>query len=345
MATDKSDTIKKDYDAKKASVERLRSALVEQIKELISQKKITLGVPIESRVKSWSSISEKIERINLKLENILELYDLVGMRLILLFKRDLDRCIKLIEDNFEITYQEDTASRLGESQFGYQSYHYVIKLPEAWLKIPTLKDFAEYQAEIQIRTIAQHIWAAASHNLQYKQEDNVPKTVRRSIYRVSALLETVDLEFERVLSEREEYVKELKPEVQDEPLNVDLLKQILDAHIPIEHKGDHETYSMAVRWLSKCGIQKSSQLIDLIKRRLEYAMQKNAMEISGALYSANEFARTDESSRIMLERAERGVFYNHTGLLSVMLVKEYGKDYMKSKIQEIHDERNDLQKK
>lgn len=56
------------------------------------------------------------------------------------------------------------------------------------------------KAEVQVRTVTQHVWAAASHVLQYKQEASVPLPVRRSIYRVSALLETVDLEFERVLS-------------------------------------------------------------------------------------------------------------------------------------------------
>jgi len=207
MARLEEDKLKKDYEARQASAGSFCSALMEQIKELASQNNIALAVQIESRVKSWYSISEKIEKNNLKLEDILQLYDLVGIRLILLFKRDLDRCRKLIEENLEIIEQEDTASRLDESQFGYQSYHYVIKLPKRWLSIPTLKDFAEYKAEIQIRTMAQHIWAAASHTLQYKQEDNVPKTVRRSIYRVSALLETVDLELKESLANANSMLK------------------------------------------------------------------------------------------------------------------------------------------
>ncbi|GAI31201.1 unnamed protein product, partial [marine sediment metagenome] len=61
---------------------------------------------------------------------------------------------KLVEKNLIIVEQEDTASRLDESQFGYQSYHYVIKLPKKWLSLTTFSDFSEYKAEIQIRTIA-----------------------------------------------------------------------------------------------------------------------------------------------------------------------------------------------
>lgn len=318
MARLKEDKLKKDYESKQVSAGRFCSTLVEQIKELTSQNNISLAVPIESRVKSWSSTSAKAERSKVKLKDILQLNDLVGIRLILLFKRDLDRCRKLIEENLKIIVQEDTASRLGESQFGYQSYHYVIKLPKGWLSIPTLKDFAEYKAEIQIRTIAQHIWAAASHNLQYKQEDNVPETVRRSIYRVSALLETVDLEFERVLSEREEYVKGLKPETQDETLNVDLLKEILDSHLPIANRKESEDYSKLLRHLSNCEIDKSSQLVSLINERLEAALEKD-VEIVEKVKSGSphyEFKK---------ERIEKGVFFSHFGLVRQMLSRKFGK--------------------
>ena len=101
----------------------------------------------------------------------------------------------------------------------YQSLHYIIRIPKHWLKVSTFADLGELKAEIQLRTLAQHIWAATSHKLQYKHEDSVPPPIRRSIYRVSALLETVDLEFERVLAERGTYIEEsAKGTVQDEPL-------------------------------------------------------------------------------------------------------------------------------
>lgn len=319
MARLKEDKLKKDYESKQVSAGRFCSALVGQIKELTSQNNISLAVPIESRVKSWSSISSKIEGSNLKLKDILQLNDLVGVRLILLFKRDLDRCRKLIEENLEIIKQEDTASRLDESQFGYQSYHYVIKLPKEWLSIPTFKDFDEYQAEIQIRTIAQHIWAVASHNLQYKQEDNVPKTLRRSIYRVSALLETVDLEFERVLSEREEYVKELKPETQDETLNVDLLRKIMDAHLPIENRVDDEKYSDLILTLSLDNITKSSELIELINEKLELVLEYDAKKAE-QIKKNSEGVYKDLYNESEIDRASRGVFHGHTDLILLMLM-------------------------
>lgn len=321
MATSKSDRLKKDYDARRDSAETFRSALVEQIKKLTSQENISLAVPIESRVKSWSSISGKIDRTNLELDNILQLNDFVGIRLILLFKRDLDKCRNLIEQNLKIVEQEDTASRLGESQFGYQSYHYVIKLPEKWLSIPTFSDFSEFQTEIQVRTVAQHIWAAASHQLQYKQEASVPSTVKRSIYRVSALLEIVDLEFERVLREREEYTKEAKPDTRDETLNVDLIKKILDNHLPIENRVDDEDYSELLQNLSNCEIKKSSELISLIKEQLDRALHEDDKQV--LLLKAGASPQVVTSDK--WERASiKGVYFSHSGLVRAMLNNKFG---------------------
>ena len=84
---------------------------------------------MEIRVKKWTSIENKLERKNLEIESILLLRDLVGVRAILLFLTDLDKIDELIRSTFEVTSSEDTADRLGEAQFGYQSLHYTIKVP------------------------------------------------------------------------------------------------------------------------------------------------------------------------------------------------------------------------
>ena len=66
---------------------RFTLALREQFEQLLFFNGLTLGVPIESRVKSWDSISEKVERQNLVLYNVCDLDDLIGLRLIMLFQK------------------------------------------------------------------------------------------------------------------------------------------------------------------------------------------------------------------------------------------------------------------
>jgi len=326
MASADVEKLLKEYESVKGPAKNFCDALVEQIEKLLSEANISVAVPIESRVKSWDSIKNKLERVKLELKSILQLRDLVGIRLILPFRRDLDRCVKLIEENFEIADKEDTATRLSDSQFGYQSYHYVLKLPESWLSIPTFKGCDKYSAEIQVRTLAQHIWAVASHNLQYKQEKNVPQTVRRSIYRVSALLETVDLEFERVLNEREEYVETLEPETHDELLNVDLLREITDKYLPIKNREPDEPYSELLEDLSRCGINKTSELISLIKEQLDNALKDDRVQVALVLAGEATVLKTSSDSEKVyyINRAEKEAYCTHVGLVRSMLGRKFG---------------------
>ncbi|MDD5094450.1 MAG: RelA/SpoT domain-containing protein [Dehalococcoidia bacterium] len=197
--------LRQSYELVVPLAERFCNKLTEQIQELLVPAEVSLAVPIEKRVKSWDSLREKIANKNLKVKNAQDIEDLVGIRLILLFQRDVLKTCEIVAKNFDVLNIEDTRQRLGDSELGYQSVHYQIKLPKSWLVVPSFASFDGLCAEIQMRTVAQHIWAVASHTLQYKHEHGVPRPIRRAIHRVSALLETVDLEFERALQEREAY--------------------------------------------------------------------------------------------------------------------------------------------
>lgn len=99
-----------------------------------------------------------------------DLDDLIGIRVILLFHRDLERIDRILRDELDVLAAEDTGSRLSETQFGYQSQHYIVRIPESWQNTPSFSGLRSLTAEVQVRTVAQHIWAAASHKLQYEQE-------------------------------------------------------------------------------------------------------------------------------------------------------------------------------
>ncbi len=248
---------------------------------------------------------------------------MVGLRLILLFQRDLIKARELIQSTFVVLSHEDTSQRLGEAQFGYQSVHFTIVLPKDWLLIPSFRDFGGLKAELQVRTIAQHIWAAASHELQYKQEAGVPIPVRRAINRVSALLETVDLEFERVLQNREAYLSSVDARNTDENLNVDLLAAILDGALPLSHKKEPESYGDLLADLQAFGIDSSGKLKDLIKKHLKAVLSKD-QEIVEQLTSAKE---SDVAYRTTPDRLSRGVFFVHVGLVREMLLMEFGEKW------------------
>lgn len=60
--------------------ERFNGSLRDELEELLKVNKISLGVPIECRVKKLDSIVEKIERRALSLDHVTELPDLIGFR-------------------------------------------------------------------------------------------------------------------------------------------------------------------------------------------------------------------------------------------------------------------------
>ncbi|WP_227815163.1 GTP pyrophosphokinase [Nitrogeniibacter aestuarii] len=309
------------------SLTRLRKAMIEQLEHLVASCGLTLGVPIESRVKTWDSLVEKLARKGLRPKCLSDVDDLIGIRVIFLFQRDVAPFKEAISETFSVLSSEDTSQRLMEAQFGYKSEHYVIKMPADWERIPSLKGLSERKIELQVRTLAQHIWAAASHKLQYKHEDSVPFPVRRSIYRVSALLETVDLEFSRVLDEREEYVKVQAVEsAKDDELNVSVLEAVLDELFPLSNKDrGAEDYSELIRDLNNFNVFNRGDLIGLIKDNLDEVLKSENKQV--------EMRRSDDDHDYLMnrgesvaERLDRGVFFNHVGLAREALRAEFGDD-------------------
>lgn len=308
-----------DYQTNISRFQRLRAAVVAQVSDLLDSKNISLGVPIESRVKEWTSIEEKLQRKGLKIGGLSELQDLIGVRLILLFKRDLDLTLDLLKATFDVVSIEDTRDRLGDSMFGYQSQHLIVKLPKEWLRVPSFSALGDLHIEFQVRTLAQHIWAAVSHKLQYKNEQGVPPPIRRTINRASALLETVDLEFDRVLAERESYVISAATEDNENAaLNVDSLAALLDAELPKENKSDNEPYAELLSDLSSLGVATVGQLRTLINSNRDAIEKKESASVKHHVERANKGKKKPS------ERIQAGVFYKHVGLARCALREEFG---------------------
>lgn len=322
------DALRNQYSDESGRCERLLQSTLAQIGQLLTSNEITLGVPIEGRVKTWTSIDEKIQRKELTLNDVKDLDDLVGIRVILLFRSDLDAVISLIESHFKIVSSEDTGKRLGDSRFGYQSQHIIVKIPDKWLGVPSFSSLGDLKIELQIRTLAQHIWAAASHKLQYKNEDSVPPPIRRTINRASAILEIVNLEFERVLAERRTYVAS-SPESSDPdaPLNVDSLALVLSEELPAANRSGDESYAELLENLNALSVTTASGLRKILKKHKGKALKKDAELVADR--------RSDpEQAKINAERLSKGVAYNHVGLSRRALREEFGSEVVSRVMQE-----------
>jgi putative GTP pyrophosphokinase len=177
--------------------ERFCKKLQSLLEDLLS----SAGVPyqvVEARAKTVESFAEKINREGKGyVRPLQELTDLVGLRIILYYVDDVPRACDLIHQQFEVDDAKsvDKGRSLAPDQFGYLSVHKIVKLAKARAGLPEWSAMAKMVAEIQVRTVVQHSWAAISHALQYKHEADVPLQFRRRLGRLAGLLELADQEF------------------------------------------------------------------------------------------------------------------------------------------------------
>ncbi|MFD1786530.1 GTP pyrophosphokinase family protein [Sphingomonas floccifaciens] len=307
--------MRQEYDAKASLGEALINFIKLQMETFIAEADIAIGFPVSGRVKDFDLIIEKSTRKNLDLINVDQFHDFVGIRVVLLFKRDITKFDEFIKSTFDVIEFEDTGRRLSDNSFGYQSNHYVVHLPEGWMKIPSLKNLANFKVEIQVRTIAQHMWAAVSHKLQYKVQDAVPSELQRAINRSSAILELIDLEFDRVMDQRETYEADININLPDSlPLNVDVVRKVMQLSLPKENQVRSDRHDVVATELGRLGVKTVGELKKIIAENLE-----RSLEVDKSLYDDKDLHDFTSSKLLSL-----GKFLNGTGLMRQILREEFG---------------------
>ena len=314
-----------EYEELKNVLKNLNDRLIDAIERLLEEKEIKLGFPIKGRIKELDSLIDKHKRGAFRInKTIKEVQDLVGFRIILLFKRDVIKVTQVIEENLSIKRKYDTQDRLGHDQFGYSSIHCIVSVPDSWLEVPIYKDFSNLIAEIQIRTLSQHNWAEFSQIIDYKEGEEIPKSIKRSMGRVSALLETVDLEFERLLDEKINYETGIKSATANETLDEEIIEKLLDHHLPNKYKMGNEVYSKGIVGLKEHNIILADNLITIIKKNLDGAMELdrgivNAIVANNGKDNQITINGINYSTAGLKEIKKNKTFFNQIGLLGQII--------------------------
>lgn len=167
---------------------------------IIEHREKELYSPIEQvdgRVKSISSILEKVHRKNIPMEKLEEqVEDIAGIRIICQFSEDIYRVVEIIESrkDMRIKSRKDYITNMKDS--GYRSYHLIV-----FYEIQTLNGPRELQVEIQIRTLAMNFWAIIEHSLQYKYRKNMPIHIKERLNGAAQAIIKLDNEMSSVRSE------------------------------------------------------------------------------------------------------------------------------------------------
>lgn len=148
-------------------------------------------------VKSFLLKATKVEDGQLKYNDPLnEIQDQIGARVIVFFLRDVE-----VVGGKVIQYYRPIEERQvipeTESEFGYFGKHYVLKIPnEIRGSSPSPTFF-----ELQIKTLFQHSWAEANHDLGYKARQELEKIHKRKLAFTAAQAWGADQIFDELYGE------------------------------------------------------------------------------------------------------------------------------------------------
>ena len=156
---------------------------------------------VESRVKSYDSLAGKLELKGQKYNSLLDITDILGVRIITFYLDDVDIVASAIERLFTVDWENSVDKRKIHEidSFGYLSLHYICSVPGF-----------PYRFEIQMRTLLQHAWANMDHDTGYKSGVEIPKRYLRDMSRLAGMLELIDDEFSKIRNELADYRRKVQ---------------------------------------------------------------------------------------------------------------------------------------
>ena len=167
---------------------------------IMQYKSMGMYSPIESvtgRVKTVSSIIDKLQKKHIQMDHIVEeMDDIAGIRIMCQFTEDIGKVVDIIRGRQDMRIREEKDYITNAKASGYQSYHIILDYD-----VYTVSGCTTIQAEIQIRTMAMNFWATIEHSLQYKYRKGIPDDIRKKLRNAADATEALDREMSYVRGE------------------------------------------------------------------------------------------------------------------------------------------------
>lgn len=135
-------------------------------------------------------------------EPLRQIQDQIGARIVTFYQSDVDRVARTVERYYRGIETQDVVPD-SEWEFGYFGRHYILIIPPD-VSDPTIdKDLIPQFFELQVKTLFQHAWSEAEHDLGYKP-GAVPldSHAKRRLAFASAQSWGADLIFNELFAER-----------------------------------------------------------------------------------------------------------------------------------------------
>jgi putative GTP pyrophosphokinase len=109
-----------------------------------------------------------------------QIQDQVGARIVTFYASDVERVRVEIERYFRFIESKKIIPE-SESEFGYEGRHFILLVPEDLIDEELDGDDSVEFFELQIKTLFQHVWSEAEHDLGYKPSGQLTSDQKRRL--------------------------------------------------------------------------------------------------------------------------------------------------------------------
>ncbi len=167
---------------------------------------------LKFRVKSFSSYYKKMLRKIGQTDSADKnpnIRDILGIRIVCPFLENLQSVEEILHEHYTLFEVERKGAEHSFREFGYQSIHLLLELPE-----DVQERYADLDigvCEVQIRTILQDAWSEVEHELVYKAHFTpYDESLRRKLAALNANLSLSDVIFQEIRDYQRNLQNELK---------------------------------------------------------------------------------------------------------------------------------------
>ncbi|WP_278487195.1 GTP pyrophosphokinase [Achromobacter insolitus] len=129
-----------------------------------------------------------------------QIQDLVGARIIVFYAHDVQVVADTVERYYRHIERKDLIPE-SEAEFGYFGKHFILSMPVDVIEDDAHRDKIPNFFELQIKTLFQHAWSEANHDLAYKPEEPLTPLQKRQVAFTAAQAWGADQMFAQLHSE------------------------------------------------------------------------------------------------------------------------------------------------